>query len=84
MEELTKKLQELIDSEVSKVAESNTKYERLWKSMVEELEVEINNWQEIKKDYTEGNLTINSIEAEGYIRALTTMKNRFIDYEKYY
>ena len=82
MKELTKKLQELIDNEAAKVVESNTKYERLFKSIIEELENEINEWKEIKKDYTEGNLTINSIEAEGYIRALITMKNRFLFYEE--
>lgn len=82
MKGLTKKLQELIDNEAAKVVESNTKYERLWKSIIEELENEINEWKEIKKDYTEGSLTINSIEAEGYIRALITMKNRFLFYEE--
>jgi hypothetical protein len=34
------------------------------------------------KDFKEENLTINSIEQEGYLRCLITMYNRFREWEK--
>jgi hypothetical protein len=48
-----------------------------------ELESELKYTNEIIEDFQETNLTFNVIEQEGYKRCLTTMINRFRDFEKY-
>lgn len=84
MEELAKKLQRFIDYEVSKTIETNTKYERLYKSILEILDEEITHARKLKTDCANDELTINAVEWEGYLRALLTMQSKFKHIEQYY
>lgn len=76
-------LQKMINYEVSKIENNETKWKNQYENVMSELESELKYTNEIIEDFQESKLTINIIEQEGYKRCLTTMLNRFRDFEKY-
>lgn len=72
----------LIDQAVNEATKGVTKWKRQYKTVMDELELEISQSEIEIKDLTEDNLSINRIEEEGYLRALKTMVNRFKNWEK--
>ncbi|WP_158730002.1 MULTISPECIES: hypothetical protein [unclassified Flavobacterium] len=83
LKEVSKKIKELIDYEVSKIERSENKWKNQYDSVISELESELRQINEVVEDFTDSKLTLNCIEMEGYKRCLTTMINRFRDFEKY-
>jgi hypothetical protein len=83
LKEISKTIKNLIDYEVSKIKRSETTWQNQYVSVMYELEAELNMMNEVINDYKKSKLTLNSIEAEGYKRCLTTMINRFREFEKH-
>lgn len=81
--EIAKKIQDLIAYEVSDIKNEETKWETHYKNMMSELESELAHTNEMVSDFTESKLTLNIVEQEGYKRCLITMLNRFKDLETY-
>ena len=83
LKEIAEKVQKMINYEVSKIEYNETKWKNQYNNVMSELESELKYTNEIIEDFQETNLTFNAIEQEGYKRCLTTMINRFRDFEKY-
>lgn len=83
LKEVSKKVKELIDFEVSKIERNENKWKNQYNDVMSELESELRITNETIEDFKDSKLTLNSIEMEGYKRCLTTMINRFRDFEKY-
>ena len=83
LKEIAKKVQKLIDFEVSNIERNENKWKNQYENVMSELESELKYTNEIIEDFQESKLSINIIEQEGYKRCLTTMINRFRDFEKY-
>ena len=83
LKEIAKKVQTLIDYEVSNIERNENKWKNQYENVMSELESELKYTNEIIEDFQESKLSINIIEQEGYKRCLTTMINRFRDFEKY-
>ena len=81
--EVAKQLTELINRNVNSLKLDDEKWKNQYNSVMEELEIEIKSTEELIEDFTESKLTFNKIEQEGYLRCLSTMVNRFRDWEKY-
>ena len=77
IEEISKKISDLIERSVEEVTYDDTKWKKYYENVIEELEYEIQSTEPIIADFTEAGLSINRIEVEGYMRALKTMLNRF-------
>jgi uncharacterized membrane protein YgaE (UPF0421/DUF939 family) len=83
LKEIAKKVQTLIDFEVSNIERTENKWKNQYESVMSELENELKYTNETIEDFQENNLTFNIIEQEGYKRCLRTMINRFHYFEKY-
>lgn len=77
IKEVSKKIKELIEREVSLIRNDNERWKNHYDSIMKSLEWELDTTNETIIDYTESKLTLACIEAEGYKRCLTTMINKF-------
>ena len=73
----------MIDYEVSKIENNETKWKNQYENVMNELEGELKYTNEIIEEFKESKLSVNVIEQEGYRRCLKTMINKFRDFEKY-
>ena len=83
LKEIAEKVQKMIDYEVSKIENNETKWKNQYENVMNELEGELKYTNEIIEEFKESKLSVNVIEQEGYRRCLKTMINKFRDFEKY-
>lgn len=83
LKEIAEKVQKMIDYEVSKIENNETKWKNQYENVMNELEGELKYTNEIIEEFKESKLSVNVIEQEGYRRCLETMINKFRDFEKY-
>ena len=77
VEEISQELLELIRLNSQNSYREDNKWKLHYENVMRLLDYEIESYKAIIKDYTDETLTINTIEAEGYMRGLITMVNRF-------
>ncbi len=83
VEEIAEELLELIELKSQTSYRKDNKWKHHYENVMQQLEQEIKLYKEIIVENTDNNLTLNKIEAEGYMRGLITMVNRFRDDEKW-
>ena len=83
LKEIAEKVQKIINYEVSKIENNETKWKNQYENVMNELEGELKYTNEIIEEFKESKLSVNVIEQEGYRRCLETMINKFRDFEKY-
>ena len=83
MAEISAGVGRLIDWHTSQINEDESKYERLYKDAINEIDDEIKSSKELIKDFDKNNLSINMAEQEGFLRALIFMKDLFEEKENY-
>ena len=82
IQDIAEKINQLVKMEVQDKLSTSTdwKYEYLILSdLIEELKEE---GEELLEDYKESGLTVNSVEAEGFLRCAMTLYNRVKLHEK--
>lgn len=77
LEDISRDIASYIDNKVAYIRYDDNKWKSGYEDGVDEIESEIARTRELIKDYSDEKLTINSIEAEGYLRGLITMLNIF-------
>lgn len=83
LKEIAEKVQKMINYEVSKIENNETKWKNQYENVMNELEGELKYTNEIIEEFRESKLSVNVIEQEGYKRCLETMINKFREFESY-
>ena len=81
--EITKKVVDFIDNEISRAKHNDEKWKDHYNSIMEELNYEIKSTEETILDFEDGKLKFNQVEMEGFLRGLKTMYNRFKNWEEF-
>ena len=81
--EITAGIERIIDWNIKQINEGDSKYERLYKSCIKDIEIEIKASKEIIKDFNDNELSFNKIEQEGFLRGLIYIRDLFKENEGY-
>ena len=81
--EITADIEKIIKWQVSLNDRDDSKYERLYKSCIKDIEIEIKSSKEIIKDFNDNELSFNKIEQEGFLRGLIYIRDLFKENEGY-
>ncbi len=81
--EITADIEKIIKWQVSLNDRDDSKYERLYKSCIKDIEIEIKSSKEIIKDFNDNELSFNKIEQEGFLRGLIYIRDLFKENESY-
>lgn len=80
IDKIAKQLEQIINTEVeAQAGVKDTRFEELFSDVKHYYETAKENIKEYKKE----SLSVNAIEAEGYLRGITTIKNLMEAYNKY-
>lgn len=82
LENIAIQIQDLINNQVLYKTLNDSKYKNLYKDCMNDLNQEIENTAELIIDYKENKLPISAVEAEGYLRGITTIYKRFKSWEE--
>ena len=76
--QIAKDIESLIKQQVNELTyDDNAKWKDKYNNAIAELDYEIENAKSLIEDYSKNELKINSVEQEGFLRALITMRNVF-------
>ena len=81
--EITAGIERIIDWNVKQINEDNSRYERLYKSCIEDINIEIKSSKESIKYFNDNELSFNKIEQEGFLRGLIYIRDLFKENEGY-
>lgn len=84
IEDLAKQLKRLIDDEATTFSQSDNKFQTKYEMLVYDLKRELENAESLYNDYEDQKLTFNTIEAEGFLRAMKTVKGHLDFIEENY
>lgn len=81
--EISADIEGIIRWQVKQGINDDSKYERLYKSCIQDIENEIKSSKEIIKNFSENELSFNKIEQEGFLRGLIYIRDLFKENESY-
>lgn len=80
-EQIAASIKQMIDSEARRLTQDDIQYREKFDGLVADLENELLYARELKEDFEKQGLTVNTIEAEGYLRAFLRVESLLEEYK---